>query len=176
VEIRPRRLLIFALVVLGALSAAAPKAHADSIWIYTFSDQIGLDPATQIGFSFSVSQPLQIAPNENLVIPAADLATCLVPVGGSCQFAQLWWQAPGDLRVLFEYAPYPSPTDNADFLIQSLADQGVYGYRISELATFTIHDPVVTPEPPTGLLLLIALCLAALGLIAKWRASRLRLL
>jgi hypothetical protein len=170
VEIKPHRLANrLALIVLIAVGFAAPAARADSIWIYTFSDQLGVDPSTPVGFSFSVPQPLQIAANDTFVVQAANLDTCVVPAGGVCQFAQLWWQAPGDLRVLFEYGPYPTATDNADFQISSLGDEGIYGYRITELATFTIHDPVVTPEPPSGLLLGVGLCLASLALIARRR-------
>jgi hypothetical protein len=168
VEIKPHRLVNrLALIVLIAVGFTAPAARADSIWIYTFSDQLGIDPSTPIGFSFSVPQPLQIAADDTFVIQAASLDTCVVPVGGVCQFAQLWWQAPGDLRVLFEYAP--AATANADFQISSLGDEGLYGYRVTELATFIIHDPVVTPEPPSGLLLGVGLCLASLALLARRR-------
>lgn len=160
---------LFVLVLTGMI---ANRAAAASIWTYTFTDQLAIDPSQALGFSFSVAQPLAIAANDTLVVTPSSLESCIVPAGGSCQFAELWWQAPGDLRVNFEYAPY-SPdgafTDDADFAIPSLSEEGVYGYRTTELATFTIHDPVVTPEPANGLLVTMGLMLFV---VLRRRAGR----
>jgi hypothetical protein len=152
---------------LFVLLLAATIAPAASIWTYTFTDWApGVDVSAPIGFSFSVDQPLVIAAPDGLVVPATDLA-CTVPTGDACRFAELWWQAPGDLRVLFAYAAAPAPPDDADFLIPSLGAEGLYGYRATEQATFTIHDPpLVTPEPGLRWLLL-TMSLMVLGF--RWR-------
>jgi hypothetical protein len=157
-----RGALLPSIFLCGVLLSTSQTARAGSIWIYTFSDKIGPWQNEQIGFSFSSPDPLQIVPDGYLVLHASDMDSYTIPPGDVFQLATLSWMWTGDFRVTFEYAAYPEPVDDKTFPIPSLASEGVYGDRITDIASLTIHDPVSTPEPTGSALIVMGLGLGSI--------------
>lgn len=157
---------------LAFVALFAGLANAGSIWNYTFTDYL-CETCAPVGFSFSEPAPLEIAPDQNLWIPGAELTSCdTINPALYCQGVDLYWRSPGVLQVNFsrQYsysADWELPLE-AQFQIPALNAEGTYSNELRysgliETQIFSIVDPPAadTPEPLTLWLLLIGGALIA---------------